>query len=151
MPSFSVTKNATATHSINWNHPERAKIKNGTFASNTTGDTITLDNFGFSIPDGAFINGVKITATRRGSVGGMLENILLVAAGYTVTSTGWSIPWRRLRTRNLGSSISIPGVVGGFLAPADINASTFGVQYSKAFTGTIFLDGISLTVYYTTA
>ena len=150
MPSFSVQKYATSAVGTNWINPARAKIQNGTFARNSTGDTLTLSNFGFEIPDGALINGVKITATRRASVTGMLESVMLIAEGHSSTSTGWSIP-RRVRTRNIGSSTSIPTIIGGFLSPSDVNATSFGVMYSKAFIGTVFVDGIVLTVYYTTA
>ena len=150
MANFSIKKTPTIiSASAGWLNPARVKVKNGQFARNTNGNIIVVTGFGYTVPDGALITGIKIETTRKGSVLGMQDSVGLVIPGLTTTGVTANIPLRN-KTRINGKIDRIPGVTD-IVMPAQVNSSDFGVIYSKAFTGTVFLDSIEVTVFYTTA
>jgi hypothetical protein len=105
-------------------------------------DYLAATNFGFSIPGGTTINGVQISFSRAGATNGpnpspILDNSIFLTKNGTVavgTDHSSSSFWTNSYTvQNYGSTTDLWGTT---LAPADVNASTFGVLISVENTST---------------
>lgn len=109
--------------------------------------TVAVTNFGFSIPAGATIDGILVEIEWKVASGtiapyvGITKNGTSSIAGITspsITTTEqylsyggaanlWSITW----------------------TPAEVNASTFGVRLQRGDDGTVSVDHVRVTVYFT--
>lgn len=111
-------------------------------------------SFGFSIPDDAIVNGIKVEIGAKGGS----ANLYYVALRNT-SSTPWGT------AKNPNSSLSSTEVVNAYggdsdtwgltgLTGADINASDFGVELAVKGTSrpaSASVDFLRVTVYYTEA
>lgn len=149
------------TGTINWTNPDNAKVSDDVYAvASFTArfqqtKYLIATNFGFSIPAGATINGIKIEREKKTAQNAMVTDVNggLVKDGSTVvgsnvyTSAGWS------STEAYDSAGGDTSLFGTTWTADEINASTFGIKmaawnvYNGANTASI--DHIRITVYYT--
>lgn len=154
-----------------WVNINNSKVVDGVFATGVTCSSCDyateldqLTGFGFSVPTNATINGIIVTITREqvkfGSpVGPLTDNLLYLDYSNATSSTNKAdtvTVWPTTNTaKTYGSSSDL---WGGTWTPAKINDSTFGVAFSAiedyespSNNGNPYVDGITLTVYYTTS
>ena len=158
-PGTIVNDNSFGT--IAWSNPANAASSNNVYAiafsfGGGVSNYLKATNFGFSIPSGATIDGIKVTIEAQTSAGSTNDStVKLVKSGLVLGSNlGTSLPWNNVSdsTRTYGSSSNLWGLSW---TDADINDSTFGVAYSSTLTAGKSgarnrCDYISITVYYTT-
>jgi hypothetical protein len=121
----------------------------------TVSNVVNVSNFGFSIPGGATIVGVKAELGRYASFASAITEMdvyLLkagVASGLNRASSGF---WpSSLSNETAGGSSDL---WGNALSPADVNNAGFGLTFQVENTAfgivTAYVDYVRLTVYYTT-
>jgi len=153
--------------SVEWKDPSYAKSSDDKHAkataSPTGGYTVYLKatDFGFSIPSGATINGIKVEIERHANYNTdkiwvkdwkvyLLKNGNTVGDNKADTATKW--PTSDAYKTYGGSS----DLWGTSWSPSDINNANFGVVLAvQMSTGTVppseaYVDHIRITVYYTT-
>jgi hypothetical protein len=126
-----------------WTNPSNACFS-GNFSvaypiavSGGVSDYLALTNFGFAVPVGSTIVGVQVSISRQGgpiNPSTTVDNhVFLTKDGATVTGTDhlsvlvW--PYGSYVVQNYGSTTDLWGAT---LAPADVNAATFGVFISAS-------------------
>ena len=121
-------------------------------SSNSTGATLTLSGFGFSIPSSAIIRGITVSLIRKGSVSGTLQdaNMYLTKAGsQTGSNHAISGTWGTSNsTKTYGSSSDLWGAAW---TAADINNSGFGIKFAAKAGGTAATasaDYVSIAITY---
>jgi hypothetical protein len=139
-----------------WTNPNNAKINDGVRTSvslgavGATSDYLKATNFGFSIPDGATIDGILVEIEDRTTSAGLENEIKIVKADGSIgainKSTGVLLPTGTEAYVSYGSSSDLWGETW---TPADINDADFGAVFSFIGIGTIYVDHIRITVYYT--
>jgi len=156
----SQSRNAAGTVAAggSWANANNAASINGSCAlgDGSTSTSLTLTNWGFSIPAGATVLGVTVRSVSSFNDVSTQDRIRLVKAGAQTGS---------FKTLNGPGSTSIPGcgnpiggpsglTVGGTadlwgatLTPAEVNAANFGVFYDNDFSNTA-VDGVDITVTY---
>lgn len=131
---------SAAPGTVAWTTPSNASALDATatVASNVEGETtqtLSVTNFGFSIPVGAVVDGIKATIYKNMETGGgpgliIDETIKLIKAGtivgsnYADTSTEWFKSTTTFPPSYYGRGSDLWGV-NWF--GSDINASTFGI------------------------
>ena len=149
-----------------WVNLANIETPNGMSATCSLGDeiaspqnqsnVINATNFGFAIPGGSTIVGVKAEIGRYASFPSTIteNNVQLLKAGTAsgtnrASNTFWP---SSLQNNAYGGSSDL---WGNTLAPADVNNSGFGltiqVQNDANEPSTAFIDYVRLTVYYTTS
>ena len=149
---------------FHWNTPTAAQgAPDGGYTS-VTGTVDTVDthylhvsNFGFALPLGSSIAGIKVDITRaatnldHGVIGD--ARIRLVKGGVVqATDRSSGDPWLAGEVKTYGSNVDL---WGSTWTTSDINASNFGFVISAEITGVMApapnpkIDAISITVYYT--
>lgn len=131
-----------------------AAVTAANYDAGYTSEQLRLTGYGFSIPDGATINGVTVVVRRRYFAGGpavdyrvQLWNDAQIGDNKALTGTNW--PSATLGNQSYG------GTADGWnanLTAAIVNASTFGVVLSATANGAntdIGVAWISITVEYT--
>lgn len=158
-----IDSNAVGT--LTWSSVNNAKAKDGSNATLTTSGTnvshyLKLTNFGFAIPAGSTIVGIKVDVT-RGASGNSGTNAVvdsqlkLVKADGTIGSTNkasgttWSVA---ATTVSYGNAADYWGETNW--TPANINNSNFGVVLAVAGSSgsanrIANVDSVQVTVYYT--
>ena len=142
---------------VAWSNPDNIKASDDSKAFFSTFGTISnylkATNFGFSIPTGSTIVGIKaeIEQSEEGP-GNATENSIKIVKGGTISgddqSTSATIPASDTYTTYGGTT----DLWGETWTAEDINLSTFGVVFSATGTSnSIYVDHIRITVYYTTA
>jgi len=130
-----------------WTNPSNIAVSGGQAlnlpaANGGFTDYLAATNFGFAVPGGSTIVGVQVTFSRTGTSNGpnpspILDNhIFLTKDGATVTGTDHALPqfWPNSYTAvNYGATTDLWGAT---LAPADVNAATFGVFISAVNSAT---------------
>lgn len=159
----------SAVGTITWTNTSNARYiddlysvgSNGT-GSQTTSYYLKCLDFGFSIPDGAVIDGVEARVWLRGTnVGGAYpadfpkDNIVSLVVGGVVSGTNLAdtTAWTLARvTKTYGGNSNL---WGNTLTPSDINSSDFGVVVSVTLeipsmvTCTGQIDSVDLKIYFT--
>ena len=114
-------------------------------------------NFGFSIPDGATIDGIEVRVVRKQgvSVSDVSDNEIKIIKGGAISSTNLSsyAAWATTdETVDFGGTTNLWGETW---SASDINNSNFGVvispELSAGYEGTAsaYVDNIQMRVYYT--
>lgn len=151
---------AAADLGATWTNINNIKVDDGAFATvsvlhGATSSTAQGTNFGFAIPATATINGILVEikgfVTGGGSGFGGNTVAQLVKAGAAVGSTVFNSLSGSSAYIAFGSSTFL---WGSTWAPADINASNFGVNFivknpSLVGTAAFSVDAVRITVFYT--
>lgn len=144
----------------NWNNPDNCKTANSIYASYSSNEATTYylkaTNFGFSIPTGATIDGIVAEVKRYCSAGfGYDSSVKIVKSNGSIGTTEKSAgeEWSSVNQyKTFGSNSDKWGETW---TKDDINDTDFGVAMSayvvggKIGAGTIYIDHIRITVYYT--
>jgi len=166
-PGTLAAVNDTGTR-IAWSNPSNAASSDNSYAtasgliSGAGSDTthyLKATNFGFSIPGGATITGIKVEIERKATQNSDLvkdNKIQLVKAG-TIQSTNKATTTTWPTSDAVASYGGSSDLWSGSWTPSDINDSGFGVAIEAATknvvmsnTETASVDHIKITVYYTT-
>lgn len=160
----SITKSAGLGQSItlsgasmHWSYPDRIYTSNNLYAltapeSDNYSNWLRATDFGFNIPDGATIDGIKAEFEKKASAAGIEDYSVKIVQG---TETGDE---KKIAGDWPTSDTYIPhgGTTdkwGVSWLSADINASNFGVSISakcrRFYDETAFVDHVRITVYYT--
>jgi len=149
--------------SVAWSNPDNAKSSDNIYATTPDIDDYTLShylkatNFGFSIPNGATINGILVEFEVKEAVGSdfVASNQVRIVKGGSVGTTNkgdWSVEWPTSDTyKSYGSSGDLWGEAW---TSDDINSTDFGVVLqisTNDYGGVAYVDHIRITVYYTEA
>jgi len=146
--------NDSTVGTVAWSNPDNAKASDGNDATVYLEDQISsylaATNFGFSIPSGATIDGIKVEIEESTGTDAGDESSIKIIKGGTISgdekSTGAQLPSLDTYIEYGGSS----DLWGETWAYTDINSSTFGVGFSVTiYEGTVSVDHIRITVYYT--
>jgi len=149
-----------AVGTIAWSNPDNAKTQNNTYADViltplASSHYLKATNFGFTIPDGAIIDGVLVEIDRFATNVAVKDKVAsLVVAGAVAGGNRKAFPgWAVVDTDTYRIYGGILDVWGCALTPANVNAADFGVvlqveNTSAANTHTAYVDHIRITVYY---
>ena len=143
---------------VAWSNPDNAKVEDGAYAicgiaSIVTYHYLKATNFGFSIPTGATINGIKIEIKQYETDGSVTDNVVkIVKADGTYGTENKAIGggW----VDGVNAYVTYGGVSDLWSetwTAEDINDADFGVGISViagAYSAG-YLDHIRITVYYT--
>lgn len=158
-----------ATGTLSWDTPGNASAHDGLTTNATHSENgatyyshyLDAENFGFSIPADATINGIVVEFSRWRSSANVSDNTIKLVKGGVVSgdnkSTGANWPNIVIDPGTYESFGSSSDLWGLSLTPNDVNASNFGVVLStknvKGGVGssspTARVDHIRITVYYT--
>jgi hypothetical protein len=156
--SYGTTAWTNPTGGITSGDSSFAEIVSPDVAGSTNSQYLKLSNFGFTIPAGATITGVKATFTiQTNSIAGTAgrSSVQIVKGGIATGTAKGNAGWYSSDTTDTtGNSSDLWGTT---LTPADVNASDFGVaiaanaQYDDfgGFATYADIDGVTLDVYYT--
>jgi hypothetical protein len=116
-------------------------------------ETISLEDFGFSIPNGSTIDGVTVEINRQRVDGGGLcrdLSVILKKAGAAGSNKAVATAWPSVLTaRTYGGATDLWGLI---LTPEEVNDSNFGLTF-RVMDGDVSdvaeVDYISISVYYT--
>jgi hypothetical protein len=126
---------------------------NACASSTTSGDTLDLTNFGFTIPGAAVINGITVEVKFAGTSAGddgvrvqLLKGGLPTTAFQDILAMSGQSDCSNSAFRTVGSPTDLWGTSW---TASDINAANFGVRLSKLGTGgTSYVDSVRITVEY---
>ena len=159
--------NDAGVGSAAWDNPSRIVSSNTSYAivygaGDRTSNYLKATNFGFSVPSGATIDGVKVEIEKRAtmdySTGYIRDVEVKLIKGGTIsgdnkgnTSTNWSL------TQSYVTHGGATDLWGLSLTDADVNASNFGVSIYVFINNDdpdmdevyAYVDHIRVTVYYT--
>lgn len=150
--------NVAAGGTTAWVNPGNAAASDDVYATWTApggpgnSDYLQATNFGFSIPNGATITGIKVEVEAHGTIGGGTDSADLTAKlikGGSIVGNNKAV----ISTFPTGDAYipygSSSDLWGTTLTPADVNASNFGFAYQvTSNAGTASIDHIRITVYY---
>jgi hypothetical protein len=155
------TKYAGAASSVDWSNSGDGvgTEDNQCTTIGAANKTIDLTNFGFNIPTGATINGIKVELKVAREHSGNLTVQLLKAGPLGPTPVGnaktFAAPTPTGNICNNSSFITQGGCTdlwGTTWTPSEINAANFGVRVnSSTSTGARVLDAVKITICYTPA
>ena len=158
-------EDSNAVGTLTWSNVNNAKTLDGTYAQVETSGVFEVQshylkatNFGFAIPEGATIKGVKVAIARKGQFEGYIrEKVVKLVNEGTVEGenkalTGEAGMWSTsLVQMEYGGSESLWGLSSP--TPTKFNKSNFGVVLSiadaLASKAIAYVDWIGLTIYYT--
>ena len=158
----STCSSTTGVGTNSWSKPTRAYSSNNSYATSsldgTTSVYLKCTGYGFSIPTGATINGIKVNVERKSNStadGGSKDAAMRIVKAGSIgtqdrsTSTGYT-------TSDVSEAHgSATDLWGTTWTPADINATTFGAAFaatkssSAGYRHTVSVDVISIAVDYT--
>jgi len=141
-----------------WVNVDNIKVSDGNDAATTlspgsVSNYLKASNFGFSIPTGVTITGIKVDVEKDDFANGGLDNAVRIIKSGTIGSTDKSnaVLWPASDAYvSYGGSTELWGETW---TAEDINLATFGFAISAKTTAGSFahIDHIRITVYYTTA
>lgn len=150
-------EDSAAVGTVSWSNPDNAKVSDNVYATVTLVDDyshyLKANNFGFAIPIGATINGIKVDIEGKTDSGGSwyFDLIELIKGGVIGGSNKSGDAYFPVGTSD--TYISFGGTTdlwGLTWIPAQINASDFGLAITTSGISTIIsIDHIRITVYYT--
>ncbi|KKL75966.1 hypothetical protein LCGC14_2049620, partial [marine sediment metagenome] len=148
---------------ISWTNPEKVSVQDDdeTFVSFSTAtegssDWLRLTDFGFNVPLGAIIKGIKVEIDQRATVAASITDgeLFLLKNGVQIgddmaNSTAWGVPD--------DGAYTIYGnftyLWGASWTPSEINNADFGIDFWINYTGSsptdARIDHVKITVYYT--
>lgn len=149
--------NDTGVGTQSWTTPGNITASDDTRATLSAGGAVTshylkATGFGFSIPAGATIDGILVEWERNGSVGIGTDNSVRMVKGGVVAGdekadivTGWPASDAYA---SYGGATDLWGLTW---VPADFSGGGFGAVLSASASGigTLALDHVRITVYYT--
>jgi len=166
-PNFpSAAQNGAESGAVAWTNPGNIKVEDGvnaTAAVNTTisqhgsSKSLFASNFGFAIPAGATITGIKVEWKQAGTGGNSIQDAsvkLNQAATAVGTDHSSGTFWPSALTwRSYGGAADLWGLT---LAPADVNDSGFGAQIrvtegigdGAGYVASV--DAVRMSIYYST-
>jgi hypothetical protein len=125
---------------------------NACASSTTSGDTLDLTNFGFTIPGAAVINGITVEVKFAGTSAGddgvrvqLLKGGSPTTAFQDILAISGQSDCSNSAFRTVGSPADLWGTTW---TASDINAANFGVRLTKLGTGTSYVDSVRITVEY---
>ncbi|MBX4200993.1 hypothetical protein KW786_02585, partial [Candidatus Parcubacteria bacterium] len=145
---------------IAWTNPGNVTASDDSYATASTfgsGTThyLKATNFGFSIPDGSTINGIKVEWEHNASnmISIITDHAVRIVKGGTIGSTDKSSVTRWAVMDEFFSYGSSSDLWGETWTAADINSSTFGAALSADFDsgGPVNVDSVRITITYTAA
>lgn len=147
------------TGTVAWSNASNAKASDGSYAkatmlAGTKSHYLKLTNYGFAIPAGATILGIKPEMERRASNGAVDDNSLKIVKGGVISGTDHASAdeWFNGAGDEKVSAGGATDLWGLAWTLADINASTFGLALSahNGASGSreAEVDHIPITVYY---
>jgi hypothetical protein len=146
---------AGAASTVGWTDAANATgtPDNACASSTTSGDTLDLTNFGFTIPGAAVINGITVEVKFAGTPGGGNGvRVQLLKGGSPVGNTQdiYAISGQSDCSNSAFRTVGSPtDPWGTSWTASDINAANFGVRLSKLGTGgTSYVDSVRITVEY---
>ncbi len=149
------TKYAGAASSVDWNNSGDG-VGTEDNQCTTTGEenqTIDLTNFGFTIPAGATINGIKVELKVAREHSGDLTVQLLKAGTPVGNAKTFAAPTPKDNICNNSSFETQGGCTdlwGTTWTPSEINAANFGVRVNSSTSkGDRVLDAVKITICYT--
>ena len=156
--SPSTVVNDTAVGTIAWSNPGNAAASDDNEAQAAIGGSditnyLKATNFGFSIPTGDNIDGVKVEIERRGNGANRTkDNIVSLIIGGTVSGNNKASATFWPTTDAYASYGNLIDTWGLSLTPADVNGSNFGVVLSATAVNNNFsqVDHIRITIYHST-
>jgi hypothetical protein len=137
-----------------WTNINNSKASDNTYATNAgTGETKTVNatNFGFAIPEGSVISGVKLEIERSTTLegGAADEFVKIIRTGATGENKAIAGFWPTADAYAVyGGQMDMHGIS---LTPAQVNESAFGATMRHQLSGggsTARIDHIRITVYY---
>lgn len=169
LPSTASSESHAGT-TISWLSPSAALTNDGSNASATGSDGqplysewLLLKGFGFSIPTGATIDGVKVLLRRSATGNSPPGSVQTGGVQLWISSAGSSTTKQDAGNWNTSPESVEYGdasdLWGESPAPADINDTNFGTRLHAEYTissgsfanVTALVDYVEITVYYTTA
>lgn len=155
------TANDTSVGTVAWSSPANAVSSDDLSASasisSSTSNYLNATNFGFSIPSGSTINGIKAEVERSGSATtALIDNSVkiikggLISGNEMASATSWPTADAYAA---YGDSNNLWGLTW---AVSDVNSSNFGLAVSARdpegiIGATANIDHIRITVYYTSS
>lgn len=163
-PTYAGTVARSPYDDVDWTDPANIKADDGNIAypslpGGKYSYIIYTTSFGFSLPDDATVNGIKVEVEARYRWG--VDNNAQIA--YVALRNTGSAPWGTAKTpaTYLTSSLAVYSYGGDSdtwgltgLTGADINASDFGVELACRAVSKddwLWFDFLRVTVYYTEA
>jgi hypothetical protein len=145
--------NDASVGDVAWTNASDATVSNDTYAtavlSNQTAQRLKATGFGFNVPTGKQIQGIKFELEGKLASGSAQIFARAVKAGTVVSAGGESGVWSS--TEGFISYGNDLAQWGATWAPEDINAANFGfcvdVDGSGALTNTLSVDSVRATVY----
>ena len=156
----------TTSGSPAWSNPDRIVASDNSrttinnLASLATTGTLISSQHGFSIPDGATIDGILVEIERHGTSGasdGIEDSSIRLATGGSAVgdNKATTATWPTVGAETYATYGGSADTWGRSWTAAEINASTFGVQLvavnADAATRDARVDHVQITVYYTEA
>jgi hypothetical protein len=145
---------AGAASTVGWTDAANATgtPDNACASSTTSGDTLDLTNFGFTIPDAATISGITVEVKFAGTTAGddgVRVQLLKGGSPEGNTQDIYAISGRSDCSTSAFQTVGSPtDPWGTSWTASDINAANFGVRLSKLGTGTSYVDSVRITVEY---
>ncbi len=149
---------ATSGTGAGWINPGNIYAKDNVWASynvagNGSSTALNATGFGFNVPAGSTINGIRVTVVHKGSINNNIKDqtIQLLKAGTVVGSnkastTGWS---NNSQNATYGANNDLWGTTW---TAADVNDPNFGVEIiardSNATATTAYVDNVTVIVSY---
>jgi hypothetical protein len=121
-------------------------------------DYLDLTTFGYAIPTGATIVGVKVEVEKYASAADRIKDLVvqLIIGGTAVGDNNGDLStfWGTTDDDTYVTYGGVSDMWGNSITPAQANASTFGVRIqvqNASGTNTAYIDHVRVTVYYTVA
>jgi len=145
--------------SVAWNNPNNAKVSDNVYAMIELGESdyishyLKATNFGFSIPEGATIDGIVVEIERKKTADTLNDSsIKIIKSDGSFGTTDKSIGAAWSTTESYISYGANNDLWGESWTATDINDANFGVGISAySDQGDAYIDHIRITVYYTEA
>jgi len=151
---YGVLAASTQTGSPNWGAENGARAPNDGNAAHTNGNgdgvpnpnTLTISHYGFAIPTGATINGIKLEASRT-AIGTVSDKAVTLFKGTAKDNGAWPAgpPDGPYITTTYGGPTDLWGTTW---TAEDINALAFSANMLTNGDGDGHIDAMGLTVYY---
>lgn len=154
--------NNASVGTLAWTDPGNITTDDGSPANAAaTGETLTSNyllatNFGFSIPDGATIDGVQVAVQRaqQGAQGTTTDNSIRLFSAGSATGDNKAAVGNWSLTEETADYGGVSDVWGATLDADTVNAATFGVGISATVAGgpqgiSAQVDYVTMTITYT--
>lgn len=148
-PRYGVDATSTDLVGEKWGFPEGARVPSDSAVAHSNGtnpNTLTVGAFGFAIPKGATIEGIKVELHRT-AFGTVTDSAIGLLKGTTKANGAWP-PGSESGPFIVGTYGGPTDLWGTTFSPGDINESSFAVNVKVSGDGDGHLDAIGVTVYF---